>query len=169
MRIGLFHEESGGHKWQVAAVILLGGALFALGWALSQSGLLEIAATGLAFFATSFARSMWATSSWAPKEFAKSAGLISQLRADWNEWISTRGTLAKALMALAMTVVFMVIRAVVSGALQVIASPWIALAIGLAGAAVIASPSLIRGAITAFRERREGDQVSDEVVDHDRP
>lgn len=167
MRVGLFHEESGGHKWQVAAVILLGGAIFALGWALSQSGLLEIAATGLAFFATAFARSMWATSSWAPKEFAKSAGLISQLRADWNQWISTRGTLAKALMALAMTLFFMVIRAVVSVALQVIASPWIALAIGLAGAAVIASPTLIRGAITAFRGRRGGEQVPGEVIDND--
>lgn len=72
-------------------------------------------------------------------------------------------------MALAMTIVFMVIRAVVSGALQVVASPWIALAIGLAGAAVIASPSLIRGSITTFIERRSGEQVSGEVVDHDRP
>lgn len=167
MRMGLFHEESGAHKWQVAAVILMSGALFALGWALSRSGMLEIAATGLSFFATMFARSMWSSMSWTPREFMKSAGMIAQLRSDWNEWISTRGTLAKALMALAITLLFMSIRACVSVALQAIASPWIALAIGLAGAAVIASPSLIAWATAAFRSRHGGVPVQGEVVDDD--
>lgn len=136
------------HGFQVLATVLLTGALFAIGWALSEAGLLDLAATGLAFFVVTFARQMGVgLSSRAPKEFAGSAKIIDQIRADWTAWIAHRTVLSRALIATVMTVGFLLLRAAITGLLTVIASPWVALAAGLAISAAVASPVLMRALI----------------------
>ena len=133
------------HGWQVLATVLLTGALFALGWALSEAGLLDLAATGLAFWALAFARQMGLDlGRRAPKEFSGTAQIITQMRADWTAFLRHRTILSRALIATAMTIGFLMLRAAITGLLTVIASPWIALAVGLAAAAAVASPFLVR-------------------------
>src|SRR5690625_7716646 len=71
----------------------------------------------------------------APREFDGSANLIRQLQADFARWIATRSVVAHALIAMAYTAAFLLSRAALSAILTVIASPWVALAVGLALAA----------------------------------
>lgn len=133
------------HGWQVLATMLLAGSLFALGWALSQAGLLDVASTGLAFFTVTLARQMGVSlSSRAPREFAGTARIIDQARTDFQNWVAGRTLLSRALIAAVLTIGFLLLRAAISGILTVIASPWVALAVGLAAAAAVASPFLVR-------------------------
>ena len=156
------------HGWQVLATMLLAGSLFALGWALNQAGLLDVASTGLAFWAVTFARQMGVSlSRRAPKEFAGTARIIDQLRADFTAWIAGRTILSRALIAAVLTVAFLLLRAAISGILTVIASPWVALAVGLAAAAAVASPFLVRALMETIggssgRVETEGEASTDE-------
>lgn len=156
------------HGWQVAASVLLVGALFSLAWALSEAGLLDLAATGLAFWALAFARQMGLDlSRRAPKEFSGTAQIISQMRADWTAFLRHRTILSRAVIATAMTVGFLMLRAAITGLLTVIASPWIALAAGLALAAAVASPFLVRALMETIggssgRVETEGEANTDE-------
>lgn len=136
------------HGWQVGATMLLVGALFSLAWALSQAGLLDLAATGTAFFAVTLARQMGlGLTGRVPREFQGTARMIDQARSDFAAWIAARTLLSHALIAVAYTVAFLLLRAAMTATLTVIASPWLALAVGLALAAAVASPLLIRSLI----------------------
>lgn len=160
----VFNRSAGAsHAWHVGATCLLVGAIFSLAWALSQAGMLDLAATGVAFFVTTFARQMGiGLTTAAPREFEGSANLLRQLQADFSRWLSTRSLIAHALIALGYTVAFLLARAALSGILTVIASPWVALAAGLALAAAVASPSLIRSVIEAVGTRSQrGETVAE--------
>lgn len=160
----IFNRSAGAsHVWHVGATCLLVGAVFSLAWALSRAGMLDLAATGVAFFVTAFARQMGiGLSTAAPREFERSTNLLRQLQADFARWLSTRSVIAHALIALGYTIAFLLARAALSGMLTVIASPWVALAAGLALAAAVASPSLIRSLAEAVGARRQADDSADE-------
>lgn len=152
------------HGWQVISVLLLVGALFSLGWALSQAGLLDLAATGIAFFTTTLVRQMGVSiTSRAPKEFEGSARLIDQVRSDFALWLAHRTLLSHALLAVGYTILFLLLRAATSAILTVIASPWIALAAGLALAAAVASPLLIRSLGETLAGRSGRAETAEEV------
>ncbi|SMX86169.1 hypothetical protein [Brevibacterium aurantiacum] len=165
----VFNRSAGAsHAWHVGATCLLVGAIFSLAWALSRAGMLDLAATGLAFFVTALARQMGiGLSTAAPREFEGSANLLRQLQADFARWLSTRSVIAHALIALGYTIAFLLARAALSGIMTVIASPWVALAAGLALAAAVASPSLVRSLAEAAggrsqREESVGERGSDD-------
>lgn len=152
------------HGWQVAATLLLTGALFALGWALSQAGLLDIAATGLAFFGVALARQMRVGfTTRAPREFSGSARMLDQIRSDFQTWLSGRTLLSHALIAAAHTTAFLLLRSAISAVLSVIASPWVALAVGLAAAAAVASPFLVSAVIDTLAGRSGLTETGEEV------
>lgn len=133
------------HGWQVLATLLAGASFFVLCWYLSKQGLLDLAATGLAFFVVSLVRQLGSVvTSRVPKEFVKSASMVAQLRADLSEWMANRKLLSHVLIALVATLVFLLIRSVAATLMGWIASPWLALAIGLAIAAAVASPVLVK-------------------------
>lgn len=152
------------HGFQVLATMLLTGSLFAIGWALSEAGLLDLASTGLAFFVVTFARQM-GLSSRAPREFAGTAQIVTQMRSDWTGWVEGRTVLSRALLAATMTVGFLLLRAAITGLLTVIASPWVALAAGLAISAAVASPVLLR----ALLETVAGDSGNAETEERVSP
>ena len=150
------------HIWHVAGTVLLVGAIVSLAWALSQAGMLDLAATGLSFFLVTLMRQLGVgLTTVAPREFDGSANLIRQLQADFARWIATRSVVAHALIAMAYTAAFLLSRAALSAILTVIASPWVALAVGLALAAAVASPSLISSLIDAVGRRAESEQEGD--------
>lgn len=136
------------HIWQVLATLLAVASIFTLCWWLSQKGLLDLAATGASFYVVTFMRQLGPSlAKKAPREFEKTAGLIDTARRDMAEWMANRKLLSLAVIASVMTISFLVMRYIASVALQMIASPWLALAIGLALAAAVASPVMVKGIV----------------------
>lgn len=162
-------SQGASHIWHVLGTVLLVGAVFSLAWALSAAGMLDLAATGVAYFVVTLARQMGVgLTTAAPREFAGSAQLISQLQTDFARWLSTRSMIAHALIAMGYTIAFLLARAALSAILTVIASPWVALAAGLALAAAVASPSLIRSLFDAVGKRSQRAEELEEEGVHGR-
>lgn len=161
------------HGWQVLATLLAGASIFTLCWYLSQRGLLDLAATGISFYLVTFVRSLGgALTARAPKEFKRSASLIDTMRSDWDTWMANRRLLSLALIAGVATTFFMIGRSVASVILVAIASPWLALAIGLAITAAVASPYLVKSlARTVGRSvsGEEGAPVEEPAPEDDPP
>lgn len=154
------------HIWQVLATLLGVSSVVVLAWYLSQNGLLDLAATGIAFYTTTLLRQLGGgLSRRAPKEFAKTAGLLDTARVEFREWMSSRKLLTHVLIALVMTVAFLIGRFIASILLTVIASPWLALAAGLALAAAIASPQIVKGIGSALSNRSERSDPSETAAD----
>ena len=146
------------HGWQVLATLLAGGAVFTLCWYLSQKGLLDIAATGLSFFIFTLIRQLGTSlTSRAPSEFAKSASMIDAFRADLAAWSANRKMLTHVLIAFGATLLFLAGRAIASTVMVLIASPWLALALGLMVAAAVASPVLVKGIADSIKTRKSAD------------
>lgn len=142
------------HGWQVAAVLLGVASIFTLCWYLSEKGLLDLAATGLSFFVVTLLRLLGPSlESKAPAEFKTSAALIDQLRADYARWVGSRKISSQMLIAFVLTISFLIGRFIAATVLTAIASPWLALALGLMLAAVVASPVLVRGVIQAMKAK----------------
>lgn len=144
------------HVWQVIATLLAVASLWTLCWWLSEQGMLDLAATGLAFYVVTLTKQIGGSlSSRAPKEFKATAGLVDTARADFAAWMANRKLLSHVLIALAVTILFLVGRFVASTVMAMIASPWLALAVGLAVAAAVASPVLVRGVIASMKSGTE--------------
>lgn len=139
--------------FQIAGTLIATASLTVLCWYLSQNGLLDLAATGLSFFIVTVTRQIAPSlSSRAHKtDFANSAQIIDALRHDFSAWMSRRRVLGHVLIAIAATLLFLVCRFVASTVLTMIASPLLALALGLAVTAAIASPVLIKALIDTVK------------------
>ncbi|WP_209372088.1 hypothetical protein [Brevibacterium renqingii] len=151
----VFNRSAGAtHVAHVVGTCFLVGGLFIFAWYLSSSGMLEVAATGLAYFAVTFARQMGVgLSSVAPIEFEGSVNAIRQIQADFTRWLANRSAVAHALVAVAYTAAFLLARMVLSNFLTAVANPLLAGAVGLVAAAAVASPSLIHSLIDAVNTR----------------
>lgn len=140
------------HIYQILGVFVAGASVFLACYGLSAKGLLDVAATALAYFIVqllalvgpSFARR-------APKEFARSASMIDTFLIEFTEWRMNQKLLAKGLLALGATILFLAFRFVAATVLPLIASPWFAGAIGLAVTACVISPVLVRGVVQTFK------------------
>lgn len=140
------------HIYQIVGVFVAGASVFLACYGLSAKGLLDIAATALAYFIVqllalmgpSFVRR-------APKEFAQSASMIDTFLIEFTEWRTNQKLLAKGLLALGATIIFLTFRFVAATVLPLIASPWFAGAIGLAVTACVISPVLVRGLVQTFK------------------
>lgn len=144
------------HIWQVLATVLVGASVFVLCWYLSQKGLLDLAATALSFYAVTFLRQLGPSlTKKAPQEFRRTVGLIDTVREDLGAWMANRKVLSLALIALVATIVFLVFRYIASVVMVAIASPWLALAAGLAVAAAVASPVMVKGIFSTLSGRSD--------------
>ncbi|HEY0240662.1 MAG TPA: hypothetical protein VGC37_18685 [Friedmanniella sp.] len=133
------------HTWQVAATLLLGGAIAAGAYGLAQTGALDIAATLLTAWVIAFAR--YTLSGRQPAEgsnFAVTRGLVAAMRADATTFMASRTTLARAILAALYAIGFAVARELTTWALGAMSNIWFAVAAGLLVASVIASPVLWR-------------------------
>lgn len=144
------------HTFQIVATIFTGAAIFTLCWYLSMKGLLDLAATGLVFFLVTFIRSSGASlAKRAPSEFKQTASAIDTFRAEFATWMSNRKLLSRLILAFLATVVFLVGRFVSATVMTWIASPMLALALGLAVTAVVISPVLFKAVVDSFKSKTE--------------
>lgn len=140
------------HTFQIIATIFAGASIFTLCWYLSMKGLLDLAATGLCFFILQFLRSSGVSlARRAPSEFTQTATMIDTARAEFAEWMSNRKLLSRIILAFLATVIFLVGRVISATVLTWIASPWLALALGLAVTAVVVSPVLFKALADSFK------------------
>lgn len=149
------------HFWQVLATLLAVASVFTVCWWLSQQGLVDVCATGLSFFVVSLTRMMGPSlAKRAPREFRRTAGLLDTVRADFAEYMANRKLVSLAIIAMASTIFFLLGRFIASTVMTAIASPFLALAVGLALAAGVASPVLVKSIAESFRKvshETEGD------------
>jgi predicted lysophospholipase L1 biosynthesis ABC-type transport system permease subunit len=152
------------HVWQVCSTLLAVASMFTLCWWLSKNGLLDLAATGISFFAVTFLRMVGPSlAKRAPREFERTAGLLDTARADFAQWMSHRKLLSLSIIALVSTIAFLIGRFIASTVMAAIASPWLALAVGLALAAAVASPVLVRSIAESFRKPSDESEGNDNV------
>src|SRR5699024_44870 len=140
-------------RFQIAATLIPTASLTVLCCYRSPNRLRALAATGFSFFIVTVTRQIAPSlSSRADKtDFANSAQIIDALRNDFSAWMSHRRILGHVLIAIAATLLFLVCRFVASTVLTMIASPLLALALGLAVTAAIASPVLIKALIDTVK------------------
>lgn len=150
------------HVWQVLATLLAVASVFTLCWWLSQQGLLDLCATGISFFVVSLTRMIGPSlAKHAPREFRRTAGLLDTARADLAEYMANRKLLSLAIIALIATMAFLIGRFIASTVMAAISSPWLALAVGLALAAAVASPLLLKSIIESLKSVSRGSDDDD--------
>lgn len=147
------------HGWQLLATLLAVASAFTFCWYISQHGWVDIAASGVAFYAVTFLRMLGPNlAKRAPREFRRTASILDTARGEFAEWMGNRKLLSLAIIALVSTVVFLIGRFVASTLMIAISSPWLALAVGLALAAAVASPVLVKSLVESFKgSSRSGD------------
>lgn len=152
------------HAWTVAGTVLMGGAVTMAAWWMSTSGLAELAATGLAFWLLTLVRMLSpGLQRLAPGEMQDSARILDTIRRDLAAWTGTRSILSQAILAAAMTALFLILRGIARWALEALSSPILAGALGLAVAALEAAPHLARAIGEAAVARRDGDPEATET------
>lgn len=147
------------HVYQILATAVGGAAVFVLCWYLSMQGLLDLAATAMSYFVVAFIRSSSTSlAKRAPSEFKKTASMVDTARAEFDEWMTNRKLLSRLILAVVVTVMFLVGRAIAATVMTLIASPWLALAIGLAVTALVISPVLFKAMADSFKGKEKSQQ-----------
>lgn len=140
------------HIFQIAATVAIGGSLFFVSWWLSTQGWLEMGATALTFFVMQIIRmSGVSIAKRAPREFSQTASTIDTARREFGDWIANNKVLANCLLAVLFTGIFLAGRLAASSVMTLIASPLLAVALGLAVTAVVISPVLFRALMDNFK------------------
>lgn len=142
------------HGFQIGATVALGGAIFVLCWYLSNAGMLEIAATGLTYFIIQLVRlSGTGLTKRVKGDFKDTAKIVETVRNDYVKWVSKRKLLSHTILAALATVLFIGCRFLASTVMTIIASPLLAIALGLGITAFVISPVLFKGMFDSFKER----------------
>lgn len=136
------------HGWQVAAVVLLGGAVAAISYGLAELQLLDLAATLLTAWTLSFARLVAAMRT--PKRgeaFAQTRTMMRTVIEESRVFLAERKTLAKGIIALGSAVLFVACKGIAMWGLELLSNPWLAGGLGLIIASIVASPVIWRATI----------------------
>ena len=136
------------HGWQVAGTIIGIGGVGMLAWALSNAGMLDLAATGLTVFGFQFVGLMLKAGLLVLPEddgpdFRETKGA---LRTAWREFqaFQARSPIWRlAAMAVIYTIGFMIVRLLLTYAMGIFSNVWIAGGISALVASVIIAPTLI--------------------------
>jgi hypothetical protein len=138
--------------WMLAGTLLVSVAVACAAYGLNIAGLGELAATGGAFFLLTLGRMLlpgMLTGTAEVAAFQGTAKIVRTFTEDYERWIAARPLPARAGVALALTVAFLILRLVVNSALGLLANIWIAAAAGALVAALVCAPELL----TALSDR----------------
>lgn len=142
------------HGFQIASTIAIGAGIFVLCWYLSNEGMLEIAATGMTYFIVQLGRmSGSSVAKRVPVEFKETGEFIDTARRNYATWVSNRKLLSHLILAVLATILFIGCRFLASTVMTIIASPLLAIALGLGVTAFVISPVLFKGMVDSFKDR----------------
>lgn len=150
--------DSSNHGWTVLGTLLACGAVGMAAWAISNAGMLDMAATGLSFFFLQLVTMLLkAGLIVVPKrnssDFSESRGIIKTLWREFQEFQANSPIWRMALLALAFTLAYMIFRFGLSLALGVFGNIWIAGAASALGASLIVSPKLFSSMLSKMKSR----------------
>ncbi|MHC6176183.1 hypothetical protein [Glutamicibacter endophyticus] len=151
------------HAWTVLGTLLACGAVGMAAWAISNAGMLDLAATGLTVFFFQMVQLMAKVGLIVLPEkkggdFAATSGNIKTFLREFQEFQAKSPIWRLAAMALAYTVAFMVARWGLSVVLGVFDNVWIAGAAAALVASLIVAPNLF-GGLAAKLKSKSGVQV----------
>lgn len=146
------------HAWTVLGTLLACGALVMGAWAVSNAGLLDLAATGLTMFgfqlvALMLKAGLIVVPEKKSAEFQQTAGNIKIAWREFQEWQGRSPIWRLAALALAYTFTFLIARWGLSVALMVFANVWIAGAVGALMASLIVAPTLFAKGYQAIKTK----------------
>lgn len=159
------------HGWQVAGTIIGIGGVGMLAWALSNAGMLDLAATGLTVFGFQFVGLMLKAGLLVLPEddgpdFRETKGA---LRTAWREFqaFQARSPIWRlAAMAVIYTIGFMIVRLLLTYAMGIFSNVWIAGGISALVASVIIAPTLISNLVKGIGSKT-GVAVTKDKSDRD--
>lgn len=154
-------ERGGGpenHAWTVLGTLLACGAVGMAAWAISNAGMLDMAATGLSFFFLQlvtmlFKAGLIVVPEKNSSDFSESRNILKTLWREFQEFQGRSPIWRMALLALGFTLVYMLFRLGLSVALGVFGNIWIAGAASALTASLIVSPKLFSGMFSKMRSR----------------
>ena len=154
------------HGWTVLGTLLACGAMGMLAWAISNAGMLDLAATGLTVFFFQLVQMMFKVGLLVLPEkqssdFQETTGMLKTAWREFQEFQARSPIWRLALLALAYTIVFMVTRLGLSLALGVFENIWIAGAASALVASFIVAPHLFSG--FASKLKSSGVQIKTKV------
>lgn len=146
------------HAWTVLGTLLACGAAGMLAWAVSNAGMLDLAATGLTFFFTQLLSMMFKVGLLVLPEskssdFKETSGLLKTAWREFQEFQARSPIWRLAVLALGATIVFMVARLGLSLALGVFGNIWIAGAAAALLASLIVAPNLFSGFASRLKSK----------------
>lgn len=146
------------HAWTVLGTLLACGALAMAAWAISNAGLLDLAATGLTMFgfqliSLMFKSGLIVVPEKKSAEFAQTASHVKIAWREFQEWQGRSPIWRLAALALAYTFAFLIARFFLSIALGIFANVWIAGAMGALVASLIVAPTLFAKGYKALKAK----------------
>ncbi|MFT4086199.1 MAG: hypothetical protein QM658_03440 [Gordonia sp. (in: high G+C Gram-positive bacteria)] len=152
-------QTGAGEIVRIVATLLLCGAVGMVGWALAEAGWLEVASTAVTMFAMQLmllsarAGIIALPAKSGEESFAETKGIVRKVAAEYTAWLGRSNMLRLALIALAYTVGFLLVRQGVSAALTVFSNMWIAGAASAALASIIIAPKLVPGIFAGLKSK----------------
>lgn len=154
-------ERGGGpenHGWTVLGTLLACGAVGMAAWAISNAGMLDMAATGLSFFFLQLVTMMMKAGLIVMPEksssnFSESRGIIKTLWREFQEFQANSPIWRMALLAVGFTLGYLLFRFGLSIALGVFSNVWIAGAASALIASLIVSPKLFSAMFSKMKTR----------------
>ncbi|MBM6588920.1 hypothetical protein [Brevibacterium sp. RIT 803] len=146
------------HAWTVLGTLLACGAVGMAAWAISNAGMLDMAATGLSFFFIQLITMMMKAGLLVVPEkhstdFSESRGIIKTLWREFQEFQGNSPIWRMALLALGFTLAYLIFRFGLSVALGVFENIWIAGAASALIASFIVSPQLFKTMFSKMKTR----------------
>lgn len=150
--------DSNAHIFTVIGTVLAIGGGGMLAWALSNAGMLDLAATGLTMFGFQLVSMMMKVGLIVLPEksegsFAETSGNLKTFLHEFHEWQARSPIWRLAAMALAYTVGFLIVRWGLSVALGVFSNIWVAGAAAAIAASIIVAPRLFSTIFRAMKTK----------------
>ncbi|WP_432789369.1 hypothetical protein QYM46_13660 [Brevibacterium sp. K11IcPPYGO002] len=150
--------DANAHIFTVIGTVLAIGGVGMLAWALSNAGMLDLAATGLTMFGFQLVSMMMKVGLIVLPErtdgsFAETSGHLKTFLREFHEWQARSPIWRLAAMALAYTIGFLIVRWGLSVGLGIFANIWVAGASAAIVASIIVAPRLFSNIFHAMKTK----------------
>lgn len=150
--------DANAHIFTVIGTVLAIGGVGMLAWALSNAGMLDLAATGLTMFGFQLVSMMMKVGLIVLPEksdgsFAETSGNLKTFLREFHEWQARSPIWRLAALALAYTIGFLVVRWGLSVVLGVFSNIWVAGAAAAIVASIIVAPRLFSNVFRAMKTK----------------
>ena len=140
-------DTGGAHGWQVLGTLLGMGGIGAIAYAMAQAGFIDFAATALTMFFFQFVTLMFKSGvlqlpEQKANEFTATSGILRTIWQDYQRFQANSPVWRLAMLALGYTVLFMLMRYLLTLAMGIFDNVWVASGLVAFLAALIVAPQM---------------------------